>query len=122
MYHAKQTGRAYVLTKTADGWKQAAELDISDVGADTDFGNSVAISRTTAIVGAVGCKNMAGRAFVFTKTAAGWQQVAELKGSDTVAHLGGDLGHDRCCGCTGRQQCRPGVRVHENRGQLETGR
>jgi drug/metabolite transporter superfamily protein YnfA len=29
--------------------------------------------------------NYAGRAYVFTKTATGWKQVAELKGSDTVA-------------------------------------
>ena len=28
----------------------------------------------------------AGRACVFTQTANGWRQTAELKGSDTVAH------------------------------------
>jgi hypothetical protein len=42
----------------------------------------VAISGTTAVVG---CSN-ANRAYVFAKTAAGWVQVAELKGSDTVDH------------------------------------
>jgi hypothetical protein len=79
-------GRAYVFTKTATGWTQVAELNGSDiVGAIHEFdqfGESVAISGTTAVVG---CSN-ANRAYVFAKTAAGWVQVAELKGSDTVDH------------------------------------
>ena len=86
--HANVMGRAYVFTKTANGWKQATELEISDAGADTDFGDSVAISGTTAIVGAFGHAKGAGRAYVFAKTVAGWRQTAELKGFDTVA---GDL-------------------------------
>jgi len=54
-------------------------------GSDDYFGGSVAISGTTAVVGAEGHASDAGRAYVFTKTAASWKQVAELKGSDTVA-------------------------------------
>ena len=45
-------GRAYVFTKTATGWKQVAELKGSDTVASDYFGYSVAISGTTAVVGA----------------------------------------------------------------------
>jgi hypothetical protein len=91
--HANGAGRAYVFSKTATGWKQVAELKGSDsVGDDhsgynsgDNFGGSVDISGTTAIVGAQNHQGDAGRAYVFTKTATGWKQVAELKGSDTVA-------------------------------------
>jgi hypothetical protein len=64
---------------------QLAELKGSDAVAGDEFGSSVAISATTAVVGAPGFHNGAGRAYVFAKTTAGWKQVAELKGSDTVA-------------------------------------
>ena len=86
--HTKSAGRAYVFTSTAAGWKQAAELKGSDTVANDGFGYAVAISGTTAIVGAPDHAKDAGRAYVFTNTAAGWRQAAELKGSDTVADNG----------------------------------
>jgi hypothetical protein len=67
-----------VFTKTASGWKQVAELKGSDTVAFDDFGGSVAISGTTAVVGE------SDKAYVFIRTATGWKQAAELKGSDTV--------------------------------------
>jgi FG-GAP repeat len=78
-YHASYAGRAYVFTKTATGWKQVAELKGSDTVAGDDFGSSVAISGTTAVVGAPDAGSNAGRAYVFTKTGKGWKQVTELK-------------------------------------------
>jgi hypothetical protein len=69
---------------------QLAELKGSDTVAHDTFGGSVAISGTTAVVGARAHAGGAGRAYVFTKTPTGWKQVAELKGSDTVA--GDDFG------------------------------
>ncbi|HXP33261.1 MAG TPA: hypothetical protein VN820_04545 [Acidimicrobiales bacterium] len=60
----------------------------SDTVAKDSFGSSVAISGTTAVVGATGHANGAGRAYLLTKTGATWKQVAELKGSDTVARDG----------------------------------
>jgi hypothetical protein len=83
--HAKDAGRVYMFTNTAAGWKQATELKGSDTVADNGFGVSVAISGTTAIVGAPGFSKAAGRAYVFTNTATGWKQASKLKGSDTVA-------------------------------------
>jgi nucleoside-specific outer membrane channel protein Tsx len=76
--HANGAGTAYVFTKTASGWKQVAELKGSDTVAFDDFGGSVAISGTTAVVGE------SDKAYVFIRTATGWKQAAELKGSDTV--------------------------------------
>jgi len=85
-YAPDGAGRAYVFTRTAAGWKQTAELKGSDTVTGNGFGTSVAISGTNIVVGANGYADAAGRAYVFTKRAAGaWKQTAELKGSDTVA-------------------------------------
>jgi hypothetical protein len=83
--HADHAGSAYVFTKTPGGWKQAAELKGSDTAAGDYFGWSVAISGTTAVVGAYGHAQSAGRAYVFAKTPGGWKQAAELKGDDSLA-------------------------------------
>jgi hypothetical protein len=81
-------GRAYVFTKKAAGWKQTAELKGADTVAGDQFGYSVAISGSIIVVGAPGSMSSsdlnAGRAYVFTKRAGYWTQVAKLKGSDTV--------------------------------------
>ena len=45
----------------------------------------MAISGTSAVVGAPVFTKEAGQAYVFSDTASGWMQAAELKGSDTVA-------------------------------------
>ena len=65
--------------------KHVAELKGSDTVAGDAFGDSVSISDATVVVGAPYYANQAGRAYVFTKTTAGWRQTAELTGSDTVA-------------------------------------
>jgi hypothetical protein len=83
--HGTDAGRAYVFTRSATGWKQVAELKGSDTVARDSFGGSVAISDAGIIVGAASHANQVGRAYLFTRTATGWKQVAELKGSDTVA-------------------------------------
>jgi len=106
--------------------RQLAELKGSDTVARDNFGSSVAISGTTAVVSTSGT-DYAGRAYVFTKTSSGWKQTAELVGSDVVS---GDefgppclSGYDRCGGCgEPRQQCWAGVRVHEDLFGLETDR
>ena len=82
---AKAAGRAYVFAKTGEVWHQASELKGTDTVASNDLGYTVAISGATAIAGAPGVAKDVGRAYAFTDTAAGWKQVAELKGSDTVA-------------------------------------
>jgi hypothetical protein len=82
--HASKAGAAYVFTNAGRHW-QAEELKGFDTVAKDDFGDSVAISGSTIVVGAFDHASEAGRAYVFTKGAMGWRQVAELVGSDTVA-------------------------------------
>ena len=83
--YAKSAGRAYLFGKSGVGWKQSTELKGSDIVASDYFGYSVFISGSTAVVGAPGYAKDAGRAYVFTDAAGGWKQVAELKGTNTVA-------------------------------------
>ncbi len=95
---ADDADRAYVFTRTPTGWKQTAELKGSDtVGSSLssfgdEFGYSVAVSGAIVVVGAFDHRNDAGRAYVFRKTAGGWTQTAELKGSDTIAGQDGLTG------------------------------
>jgi hypothetical protein len=82
--HASKAGAAYVFMNSGKGWV-ATVLKGSDTTAKDDFGDSVAISGSTIVVGAFGHASEAGRAYVFTKGPKGWHQAAELSGSGTVA-------------------------------------
>ena len=90
-------GAAYVFTRTAGNWAQAAELTGSDGGGDGQFGWSVAISGTVIIAGApfaiVNEQDGQGAAYVFEEPAGGWAsatQTAELTASDGAS--GDELG------------------------------
>jgi len=83
-FEASYAGRAYVFTETGGVWKQAAELKGSDTVANDYFGYSVAISGTTAVVGASGHAKNAGAVYVFTETGDVWKQTSEFQGSQTV--------------------------------------
>jgi hypothetical protein len=83
-YHSQEAGRAYVFTRSASGWHQTAELVGSGTAGDDNFGYSVALSGSTAVVGAPYHSKDAGRAYVFSASASGWHQTAELVGSDTA--------------------------------------
>jgi hypothetical protein len=82
--HAAEAGRAYVFTKRLNGWHQAAELSGSSTVAGDGFGVSVAVAGRTIAVGAGLAASDSGRAYVFTKTATGWHQSAQLAGSGPV--------------------------------------
>jgi len=86
--HADRAGRAYVFQEGTRGWHQVAELVGSGTAAGDTFGSSVAVSGATAVVGAWGHANNAGRAYVFQEGTRGWHQVAELVGSGTAADDG----------------------------------
>lgn len=86
-------GSAYVFERDAEGvWVEVQELHASDgVSADL-FGESVAVSGETVVVGAYfhdphdGNGVVAGSAYVFERDAAGnWIEVQELLASDGVA-------------------------------------
>jgi len=88
------SGAAYVFARNTEGqWTQSQQiLTPSDGAAGKLFGNSVALSDNTALIGARGDKdkgNFAGAVYVFTRDATGqWNQGQKLTASDTTT---GDL-------------------------------
>ena len=73
------------LRESGNTWTQQAELTASDGAASDDFGYSVAVSGTTAVVGAWGRHSATGAAYVFGESANTWTQQAELTASDGAA-------------------------------------
>ena len=85
------TGVAYVFTEPASGWTnmtQTAMLVGAAGGTGDGFGQSVAVSGNTVVVGGgatVGANFYQGVAYVFTKPASGWAnsyETADLTASD----------------------------------------
>ena len=76
-------GSAYVFRKSASSWTQAAKLTASD-GAHRDyFGQSVAISGDTLLVGASRNSDGVGAVYVYGKNSSGvWSQDQKLVASD----------------------------------------
>jgi large repetitive protein len=90
-------GAVYLFTEPASGWAsmtQTAKLTPSDGATGPWFGQAVAISGNTVVVGATGTaangysNTGTGAAYVFTEPASGWanmSQTATLTASDGVA-------------------------------------
>jgi hypothetical protein len=72
-------GRAHVFTHGPKGWELTAELGGPDARRGYDFGDAVAVSGSTIVVGDPNESKGRGRAYVFTKTADRWHQSAELQ-------------------------------------------
>ena len=84
-------GSAYVFARSGAIWSQQAELTASHGARGDDFGYSVAISGSTALVGAQGTKSFTGAAYVFVRSGANWSQKAKLTASDGASN--DDFGH-----------------------------
>ena len=95
---AQSAGAAYVFTRIGATWSQQAYLKASNTDASDRFGESVAVSGDTVVVGARGERSsatgvngdqsdnsaqFAGAAYVFTRSGAAWSQQAYLKASNT---------------------------------------
>ena len=85
------SGAAYIFIDTGGTWSQQAKLVPTISTAYGSFGNSVAISEdgNTAIVGAFEYDSpldLAGSAYVFTRSGTTWTQQAELVASDQEAY------------------------------------
>ncbi|MFN0130057.1 MAG: choice-of-anchor D domain-containing protein, partial [Verrucomicrobiales bacterium] len=104
---ASSSGAAYVFVRSGTTWAQQAYLKASNSGEFDDFGQSVAVSGDTVVVGAYGESSNAtgvngnqsdnsaersGAAYVFVRSGTTWAQQAYLKASDTepADHDGGD--------------------------------
>ncbi|HUW56000.1 MAG TPA: PEP-CTERM sorting domain-containing protein, partial [Planctomycetota bacterium] len=82
------SGSVYVFENNGTAWVQVAKLLPSDGEAYDAFGVSVAVSGTTAVVGAYGdddCGSNSGSAYVFEDNGTAWVQVAKLLPSDIAA-------------------------------------
>lgn len=83
-------GAVYVFTRAGTNWTQQQKLTASDAGSDDNFGQTLAISGDTIIVGApydyVGTVK-SGSAFVFTRTAGHWTQQAKLSAPTPSANM-----------------------------------
>jgi len=84
------TGAAYVYAGSGSSWPQQAELTAPDPATTAYFGWSVALSGSTALVGAPGNNNYTGTAYVFTGSGSSWPQQAEFTGSGSAQ--GGKFG------------------------------
>jgi hypothetical protein len=75
-------GSAYIFVRSGTSWTQQAQLTAIGGAANDLFGNSIAISGDTAIVGArtddVGANADQGSAYVFTRSGTTWTQQAQL--------------------------------------------
>ncbi len=82
------SGSAYVFTRTGTTWSQQAKLTAADAAVRDLFGESVALSGDTALVGARNdddAGNYSGSAYVFTRTGTTWSQQAKLTALDGAA-------------------------------------
>lgn len=81
-------GTVYVYSMQNGKWVQTQELMASDASTDDEFGCSVTIEGTTAVIGACHARNGPGAAYVFTESSGSWQQTQELTASGS-----NDFGH-----------------------------
>ena len=107
---ALAAGATYIFTRTPTGiWSQEAYVKASNTSEYSRFGNAVAISGETVIVGAVGepssspgvnndqsdqSARSAGAAYAFVRSGTTWTQQAYLKASNAEEYYGPDnFGH-----------------------------
>ena len=78
---AVDDGAAYVFERTGTTWTQTARLGAL-TGPDGNFGSSVALDGTAAVIGALGVDAGRGRAYVFQFDAGDWVQRQTLFADD----------------------------------------
>ncbi len=79
-------GSAYVFVRSGTNWTQQAQLTASDGAASDLFGQSVAISGDTVVIGVpFGATIAQGSAYVFVRGGSAWSQQAHLTASDGAA-------------------------------------
>jgi predicted amidohydrolase len=82
-------GSAYIFVRSGGIWSQQQKLETSDAAALANFGDSVAISDETVVVGAHTDDGAAGSnqgsAYVFERSSGVWSQQQKLEASDAAA-------------------------------------
>ncbi|MXZ00101.1 hypothetical protein F4Y93_05445, partial [Candidatus Poribacteria bacterium] len=82
---APNAGAAYIFERSGTLWLERAKIIANDAKAGDLFGNTVAISGETAVIGAPGVDDAgpeAGAAYIFGRSGDNWIQQAKLIGND----------------------------------------
>ena len=87
-HSGSKSGSAYIFVRDGNNWTQQAKLTASDAAARDEFGISVGISGSTAIVGSpfdddAGSKS--GSAYIFGNNGGVWTERAKLTAGDATA-------------------------------------
>ena len=115
---AIESGAAYVFVRSGGAWSQQAYLKASNTGVLDQYGNSVAVSGETVVVGAAtedgsgtgvnppdnNDADNSGAAYVFVRSGGAWSQQAYLKASNTDTADGFGLLRGRFAGRDGRHR------------------
>jgi hypothetical protein len=83
---SSKAGAGYIFVKSGHTWTQQARLTASDSAPGDFFGVAIAVSGSTAVVGAPGHNSSRGAAYVFTRSGSTWSQQAELTAGDGAAN------------------------------------
>lgn len=86
---SEDSGAVYVFVRNGSSWSQQAYLKASNTKKSAYFGDSVAVSGDTVVVGGFGGDGefgyLAGTAYAFGRSGVTWAQEAYLKASNTEA-------------------------------------
>jgi len=84
----QQAGSAYVFTRSSGAWTQQQRLQASDAAEGDNFGHAVSLNGDSVIIGAWQDDNeggqVAGSAYIFTRSDGVWAQQQKLRASDAV--------------------------------------
>ncbi|CAN5354916.1 hypothetical protein BH20ACI2_BH20ACI2_09840 [soil metagenome] len=75
-------GAAYIFTRNGVSWIQEQKLTATDAAVGDDFGWSVALSGSSAVVGAPGDDSSRGGLYVFVRNGTSWAQIDKITASD----------------------------------------
>jgi FG-GAP repeat len=73
------SGAVYMFERVHGSWHLRSEITDPVRSGASFFGQAVAVSAGTAVVGASGTNNSAGAAYVYVRTRSGWRRQATLK-------------------------------------------
>lgn len=126
---SRNSGAAYVFIRTGSTWTQQAYLKANNTADDDKFGNSVAISGNTIVVGAFGENGIgsnAGAAYVFVRSGSTWVQQQYLKAGNAGSNqlFGWSVaisGNSLVVGATLESSSSTGVNSTPNNGAQEAG-
>ena len=80
-------GAVYVFTRSGGVWTEQQELTVADGVREDRFGATIALSGTTAFIGASGKNASSGAVYVFTESGGTWTEQQEI---DDPANTAGD--------------------------------